>query len=55
MLLEKKLKESAGKFTMACVNCDESDELNIEYEIEGVPTVVAFYCDENLTVFDSKF
>lgn len=36
------------------VNSDEAEELNIEYEIEGVPTIIAFNRDEKMTVFDSN-
>jgi thioredoxin-like negative regulator of GroEL len=39
---------------LACINCDEAEELNIEYEIEGVPTVIALNCDDKLTIFDSS-
>lgn len=52
-LLEGELPKHSNEFVVAEVNCDEAEELVLDYKIEGVPTFILL--DKNLKPFARNF
>ena len=57
-IIEKELTKFPGKLTIANINCDESEELVLDYRVDVVPMLVVL--DSNLSplygiLFPMKF
>lgn len=57
-IIEKELAKFPGKLTIANINCDESEELVLDYRVDVVPMLVVL--DSNLSplygiLFPMKF
>ena len=51
-LIESEIVKNPSNFTLGRINTDESEELVLDYKIEGVPTLILLNSD--LTVRESN-